>query len=149
MNSDDKLLIVESWGKVAAIADVAIPLFYRRLFELDPELQRLFRNADMTRQHRSLAETLSALVDALENLELILPNLRELGAKHSGYGVSLKDYDTVGAALLWTLEQGLGDGWNENLARAWGDLYSLVSLAMKSGASDHRQSEFHHQRKIA
>ena len=42
-------LVQGSFAQVAAIADAAAQMFYRRLFELDPTLSRLFKG-DMKQQ---------------------------------------------------------------------------------------------------
>jgi len=52
-------LIRASWASVEPIQDVAGTLFYDRLFELDPALRRLFRNADMAQQKKILMQTLT------------------------------------------------------------------------------------------
>ena len=38
-----KTLVQESFATIAPIADDAAALFYRRLFELDPSLEHMFR----------------------------------------------------------------------------------------------------------
>jgi hemoglobin-like flavoprotein len=53
-----------------------------------------------------------------------------LGQRHAGYGVKEQDYETVGQALLWTLEQGLGAGFTPDVREAWTTLYQLVAGVM-------------------
>jgi hemoglobin-like flavoprotein len=104
-------LIRESWAAVEPIADAAAGLFYGRLFELDPALERLFRKTDMDRQRKVLMQTLTVVVKTLDRIEQLLPAVEALGRRHAGYGVRDSHYATVGAALLWTLEQGLGEAF--------------------------------------
>src|SRR5271170_6458808 len=111
--------IQESFAKVAPISEQAAALFYGRLFEIAPEVKPLFRG-DMTEQGRKLMATLAVVVSGLSNLESILPAASGLAKRHVGYGVKASDYTPVGAALLWTLERGLGDAWTPDLAAAWG-----------------------------
>jgi hemoglobin-like flavoprotein len=127
-------LVQESWKRVAPIKDEAAQLFYSRLFELDPGLQKLFKS-DLTEQRRKLMAMLGAAVGSLDRPEALLPVLRELGRKHSGYGVTLPNYDTVGAALLWTLEQGLGTAFTAEVREAWSATYALVASTMQGGVS--------------
>ena len=56
--------------------------------------------------------------------------------RHVAYGVREEHYDTVGAALLWTLEQGLGDAWTVELATAWATAYTLLATTMKDAAAE-------------
>jgi len=105
MTPTDIGLIRESWTAVEPIADTAAGLFYGRLFELDPALERLFRRTDMTAQRKILMQTLTVVVKSLDKLDLIVPAVQAPGRRHAGYGVREAHYATVGEALLWTLEQ--------------------------------------------
>jgi hemoglobin-like flavoprotein len=136
-------LVQESWQRVAPIKDEAAQLFYNRLFELDPNLRALFKG-DLAEQRRKLMAMLGAAVSSLGRPDALLPILRELGRKHTGYGVQPRDYDTVGAALLWTLEQGLGTAFTAEVHDAWSVTYGLVASTMQSGAGT--QSEIRVQR---
>jgi hemoglobin-like flavoprotein len=127
-------LVKSSWAKVAPIADDAAALFYGRLFELDPELKSLFKS-DMKEQGRKLMAMLNTAVNSLDKVETIVPAVQDMGRRHVDYGVKDEDYDTVGAALLWTLEQGLGEGFTEEVKAAWVDTYTLVATTMKAAAA--------------
>jgi hemoglobin-like flavoprotein len=122
--------IRESWTAVEPIADVAATLFYDRLFELDPTLRRLFRRADMAQQKKILMQTLTVVVKSLDRLDQLVPAVQALGRRHAGYGVRASHYDTVGAALLWTLGQGLGDAFVPELEDAWAEAYSVLASVM-------------------
>lgn len=124
-------LVQESWQRVLPIKDDAAQLFYRRLFELNPSLQPLFKG-DMAEQRRKLMSILGVAVNSLTNVEALVPALQNLGRKHNTYGVKAQDYDTVGAALLWTLEQGLGAGFTPEVRAAWTETYGLVATTMKA-----------------
>src|SRR5262245_42314717 len=99
VTNSQKVLVQESFAAVAPIADDAAALFYRRLFELDTSLQRMFKG-DMTEQRRKLMQMLTAAVKGLDRLDQLVPVVEELGRRHVGYGVADEHYDTVGAALL-------------------------------------------------
>jgi hemoglobin-like flavoprotein len=126
MTSDQIELIQQSFTKVAPISVKAAALFYGRLFEIAPEVKPLFR-ADMAEQGRKLMATLTVVVNGLANLETILPAASALAKRHVGYGVKASHYAPVGAALLWTLEQGLGPAWTPELAAAWTAAYTTLS----------------------
>jgi nitric oxide dioxygenase len=126
MTSDQIELIQQSFTKVAPISVKAAALFYGRLFEIAPKVKPLFR-ADMAEQGRKLMATLTVVVNGLGNLETILPTASVLAKRHVGYGVKASHYAPVGAALLWTLEQGLGPAWTPELAAAWTAAYTTLS----------------------
>lgn len=123
-----------SWAAVEPIADTAAGLFYGRLFELDPAIERLFRRTDMPAQRKVLMQTLTVVVKSLDKLEQIVPAVQALGRRHAGYGVSEEHYATVGAALLWTLEEGLGDAFTSDVRGAWADAYGILASVMIEAA---------------
>jgi hemoglobin-like flavoprotein len=123
-------LIRASWTAVEPIQDVAATLFYDRLFELDPSLRRLFRRTDMAQQKKILIQTLTVVVKSLDRLDQLVPAIEALGRRHAGYGVRETHYDTVGEALLWTLGQGLGDGFTPELRDAWTEAYTTLASVM-------------------
>lgn len=128
-----KQLVQTSFAKVVPISETAADLFYARLFSLDPTLKPLFKG-DMKEQGQKLMRTLAVAVNGLDNLEQIVPAVQDLGSKHVAYGVEPKHYDTVGAALLWTLEQGLGAAFTKETGEAWGAVYTLLATTMKEAA---------------
>jgi hemoglobin-like flavoprotein len=130
-------LVKTSFAKIAPLKDQAAELFYCRLFELDPSLRLMFRS-DMTEQKQKLMIAIAMVVAALEKLDTILPSVKELGRRHHDYGVQKRHYDIVGAALLWTLEIGLGSGWTRELADAWGTAYAALATVMMQGADTPR-----------
>lgn len=127
-------LIRESWAAVEPIADAAAGLFYGRLFELDPTLERLFRRTDMVRQRQVLMGTLAVVVKTLDRIEELLPAVEALGRRHAGYGVRESHYATVGEALLWTLEQGLGEAFTPAVREAWTAAYGTLASVMIEAA---------------
>ncbi len=137
MNQKQISLVQDSFSKVAPIAEVAAEMFYKRLFELDPKLQSLFRG-DMKEQGKKLMTMLAAAVRGLDNVEKLVPVLQGLGVRHAGYGVQPKDYDTVGAAFLWTLEQGLGKAFTADVHDAWAVVYGVIAKTMIAAAASVR-----------
>jgi nitric oxide dioxygenase len=136
MTPEQKAILKDTWRQVVPIADAATGLFYERLFEIDPATRRLFRPERMAEQRRKLAQALSTVVHGLDDLGAILPAIEELGRRHAGYGVTDAHYQSVRAALLRTLEQGLGPAWTEQPAAAWAEAYGLVSGAMRRAARE-------------
>lgn len=135
MNNEQKILVQASFGKVVPIADVAAGLFYGRLFELDPSLRHLFRG-DLKAQGRKLMHMLSVAVAGLDDLDRLVPAVRALGRRHVGYGVTDAHYATVGSALLWTLEQGLGAEFTPSVRAAWTAVYTVLAEVMQQAAGE-------------
>ncbi|MGH8583253.1 MAG: globin family protein [Gammaproteobacteria bacterium] len=125
--------VKNSWSKVTPIADQASALFYERLFTLDPSLRALFK-PDMAEQRKLLMTMLGTAVAGLDHLDTIVPAIQALGWRHKGYGVAEANYETVGQALLWTLEQGLGEAFTPAVREAWTATFVLVSDTMKTAA---------------
>ena len=134
MNENTIPLVQESWKKVIPISEQAAELFYNKLFELDPTVKDLFKG-DMKEQGKKLMDMITIAVNGLDDLDSIVPAVQAMGERHVNYGVEDKDYDTVGAALLWTLGQGLGDAFNEETEQAWTDIYTLLATTMKDAAA--------------
>jgi hemoglobin-like flavoprotein len=133
MTPDQIKLVQESFAKVAPISETAAVLFYDRLFEIAPSVKAMFP-ADMTEQRKKLMATLAFVVNGLGHLESILPAASALATRHVSYGAKREHYPVVGAALLWTLEQGLGEAWTQELADAWTAAYATLSGFMISEA---------------
>ena len=130
-----KTLVQDSFATIVPIADDAAALFYRRLFELDPSLERMFRG-DMAEQRKKLMQMLTAAVKGLDRLDQLVPVVEGLGRRHAGYGVLDAHYDTVGSALLWTLEMGLGRAFTAEVKDAWATVYGLLATTMKAAARE-------------
>lgn len=129
MNAKEVALVKESFLKIVPIADQAGALFYARLFELDPSLRPLFRG-DLADQGRQLMTMIAMTVRSLEKLDTLVPVIRDLGVRHSAYGATEEHYATVGVALLWTLEKGLGAAFTAEVREAWTSAYLLLANTM-------------------
>lgn len=128
-------LVQSSFARVEPIADTAASLFYARLFELDPSLRPMFKG-DIAEQGKKLMTTLKVVVNGLTRLEALVPAVQALGRRHAGYGVADEHYDTVAEALLWTLDQGLGEHFTPEVAAAWSAAYGILADVMKAAAAE-------------
>lgn len=133
ITNDQKLLVQGSWAKVTPISEDAAKLFYAKLFELDPEVKPLFKT-DLKSQGEKLMKMLGMAVNGLNNLDRLVPIVQDLGKRHKNYGVLPKHYDTVAAALLDTLEKGLGDDFTPETKQAWVAVYTVLSTTMVAAA---------------
>jgi hemoglobin-like flavoprotein len=134
MTEDQKTLVRSGFQRIAPEAQAVAALFYDRLFTTDPTLKALFKG-DMKEQGRKLMGVIGVAVANLDHLDAIVPTVQQLGARHAGYGVPNDSYATVGAALLWTLEQCLGPDYTPEMALAWTDCYTTVAAVMQQGAA--------------
>lgn len=134
ITANQKELVQTTFGMVVPIADKAAEIFYAKLFELDPELKPLFKG-NMAEQGNKLMTMLAAAVKGLDDLEALVPVVQDLGKRHIGYGIMDSHYDTVGAALLGTLEAGLGEAWDRDVKEAWIAVYTLLATTMKETAA--------------
>lgn len=127
-------LVQSTWQQVLPIREQAAALFYGRLFEADPALRALFRR-DLATQGRMLMQALHAAVTGLHRLEALRPTLEALARRHVGYGVQPAHYDTVGSALTWTLQQGLGEAFTPPVREAWAAAYAQIATTMRTAAA--------------
>jgi hemoglobin-like flavoprotein len=122
-----------SFAKVEPIADQAAALFYRRLFETAPEVRALF-SGDMEVQGRKLMTAIATVVNRLSEMAAVAPAVCDLAKRYVAYGVGPEHYGPVGAALIWTLEQGLGDDFTPVVRAAWTAAYGALSEMMIAAA---------------
>jgi hemoglobin-like flavoprotein len=126
-------LVTENFELIKPWADAVATTFYKRLFELDPSLRDMFPS-NMADQGRKLMQMLGAAIGMLNRPAALVQVLNGLGQRHAGYGVRDEHYETVGAALLWTLEYGLGPTFTPEAREAWTALYQFVASTMQAAA---------------
>lgn len=122
-----------SWAKVEPIADTAAALFYNNLFAADPTLKPLFKG-DMGEQGKKLMKMIGAAVRMLDRLDELVPVVEAMGKRHLAYGVKDAHYDTVGSALIETLQTGLGDNFTDEVKEAWIVAYGILASTMIAAA---------------
>jgi nitric oxide dioxygenase len=124
-------LIQESFARVAPIADRSAGMFYARLFEIAPELRPLFKG-DISQQGRKFMATLTVAVTSLEKFDELKPGLRALARQHAAFGVREEHFAPLGEALIWTLQEGLGDSFTAETREAWQAAYAAIADTMKA-----------------
>lgn len=122
-------LVREGFAALDPIRQTAATLFYARLFELAPEVRPLFPR-DLTAQGAKLMAAIALVVDNLDRMDGIRPEIEALALRHVDYGATEAHYTAVGEALLWALEQGLGDRMTARAREAWTSAYVLLSGTM-------------------
>ena len=135
LTDTQRSLVQNTFAIITPIADDAAVLFYQRLFEIAPELRSMFPG-EMAEQRKKLMQMLTAAVKGLDRLDQLVPVVQDLGRRHARYGVEDTHYDTVGEALLWTLEMGLGAAFTSEVRTAWATVYGLLATTMKNAARE-------------
>ncbi len=95
---------------------------------------------DLKEQKKKLMAMLGTVVSGLANIDMLMPAVRALGKRHAGYGVYEEHFAPVGAALLWTLEVGLGSDFTAEVKDAWTTAYQALSQAMIDAANEVRMA---------
>ncbi len=135
MTPEQVKLVQDSFKKVEPIAATAADLFYGRLFEIAPQVRPLFPE-DLSEQKGKLMGMLGTAVNNLHQVESIIPAVQDLGKRHVAYGVTADQYKPVGEALIWTLEQGLGEDFTPEVKDAWVTTYVTLEKVMTDAAAE-------------
>jgi len=131
----DVQTLEESFDLVAPQGDDLIRRFYDNLFEAAPAVKPLFAHVDMERQRQALLNMLVVLRESLRDLDDILPDLEDLGARHVQYGAMAEHYPVVGEVLIGTMSEVAGDAWKPEYTSAWQEAYGVVQGVMLAGAA--------------
>src|SRR5215218_8256772 len=127
-------LIKNTWSLFQAMNPVLVgDVFYTKLFIAVPKVKPLFR-ITTEEQSEKLIEMLNVIVGRLDRLHELDDEIKGLAVRHIRYGVKREHYQHVGNALLWTLENGLGRDWNEEVKEAWRTCYQTLSTTMINAA---------------
>lgn len=124
----------DSYGGLESRAELLALLFYKRLFELAPELQPLFRG-DIELQAQKFTQMLELSVMLVDSPGLLVPHLESLGRRHAVYGVKDEHYRVVGQALLWSLSEAMGPELSPHAHGAWAVFYQFLAATMQNGTA--------------
>jgi hemoglobin-like flavoprotein len=126
MTPEQIRIVKENFNQIAPLAEEVATEFYQRLFQLDASLKPLFKE-DLSEQKKKLMMMFKFAVGTLDRIDVFEPSLEELGRKHVAYGVRDEHYETVGTALILTLQTMLGAALTEQLKTAWIAAYTLIA----------------------
>ena len=129
MTDRNILIIKNTWSYVIIQSDLAGKMFYEKLFELAPALKPMF-TSDTEQQAKKLMDMITFMVTNLQTMEEIQTQIEALAKRHATYGTRVEHYIPVGKALIWVLEQTLGELWDEETEKAWMDVYGVWSASM-------------------
>jgi hemoglobin-like flavoprotein len=130
----------ESFDLIAPRGGEVVEDFYNRIFTTAPQLRGLFPD-DMTHQRKVVLATLVLVRKSLRNLDGLIPTLRNLGARHVGYGAEPDHYPVVGQALIEAMANVAGDAWMPEYSVAWVAAFGVIVEQMLLGAKEAEASE--------
>ena len=135
MSPESHQLIRDSWLSIQPVGDRVVASFYERLFKSSPEAAALFDRSRMPEQRKKFAAMLAEIVRVIDRPDLLVSEVADSGRRHVQYGVRERDYDDVGAALIWALEKELGERFTPETKAAWREAYALLAAVMRRAAA--------------
>ena len=112
--------------------------FYQLMFGNNPELLNIFNHANQKqgRQQKALAGTVYAAAMYIDNLEAILPVVKQIAQKHRSLGILPEHYPIVGKHLLLAIKDVLGEAATDEIIDAWAEAYNVIADAFISIEAD-------------
>lgn len=103
--------------------------FYKMMFSNHPELLNIFNHANQKkgRQPTALANSIYAAALHIDQLENILPVVKQIAHKHRSLGVTAEQYPIVGKHLLLAIKEVLGDAATDEIIEAWKEAYGVIA----------------------
>jgi hemoglobin-like flavoprotein len=129
MDSRQISMVKESFEKVKPFSNRLTRVLYDQLFELNPDLRKLFKK-DMREQRRKFIKALTFIVENLHDANIIGPKIKEIAIAHVSLGVKKEDYQTFGNALIFALSAALGDDFTPAVKAAWKASYNTLTRIM-------------------
>lgn len=137
MTKEQIALVKKTWGILREVDPVLIgDVFYRKLFLDVPQVEHLFHSTRES-QSQKLVNMLNVIVSQLDDLSTLTDDIAKLAHRHVRYGAKEHHYKAVGVALIWTLQQGLGRDWNDEVNDAWAVCFQILSSAMIEASGYH------------
>ncbi|MED4531112.1 NO-inducible flavohemoprotein [Metabacillus fastidiosus] len=130
MLSQKTIEIVKSTAPVLAEKGVEITkCFYKNLFSSHPELLNIFNHANQAkgRQQTALANTVYAAATYIDQLEVLIPAVKQIAHKHRSLAVKPEHYPIVGEHLLGAIKEVLGDAATDEIINAWAEAYGVIA----------------------
>ena len=135
MTEEQMILVRSSWKTFRNVNPSLIAnVFYSKLFFDNPKLRKMFPE-DMDKQHLKFVDMLNVMISRIDSTEDTTEKIKALAKRHVGYGVRTEHYQFIGNALLWTIEKGLGNDWNDAIKEAWDAYYNMIAGIMIEAAN--------------
>lgn len=130
MLSNQTIEIVKSTAPILETRGKEITtIFYKTMFEAHPELLNIFNHANQKkgRQQTALANTVTAAANYIDQLEVLLPVVKQIAHKHRSLVIKPEHYPIVGEYLLRAIKEVLGDAATEEILNAWEEAYGAIA----------------------
>src|SRR5215467_12555904 len=128
-------LLETSFQLIAPRGEAFVTAFYERLFTDYPQTRAFFASTDLKEQRKKLLGALLLVIQNLRKPAGLTSALKGLGQRHVAYGVRPEHYPIVGAILLETFADFLGDDWTPAYQDAWAQAYEVICAIMLEGAN--------------
>ena len=136
---DDLFLVQKTTSALFSDEGAFANEFYSRLFAVAPEAQGMF-SGNMERQGYLMGHMLKGAIYALSRPRNVALGFRELGRRHTNYGVSEDHYLLVRKVLVDTLKVRLKEAYSDRIRLAWERMFDLAFKYMKEGAAGKKQA---------
>ncbi|MGV9242262.1 globin domain-containing protein [Streptomyces sp. NPDC003710] len=132
--SSDAVLVRRTMAEVGPVADKVTSYFYALLFVRHPDLRSLFPAAMDTQRDR-LLKALLTTAEHIDNTEVLVAYLKNLGRGHRKYGTRAEHYPAVGECLIGALSKYACAIWDQETEAAWVRTYTTISQVMIDAAA--------------
>lgn len=138
LTDEQKELVRKTWKEAAKPEVQAGQKLFKKLFQISPDAVTYFSNVDMEDEGFKghigrVMNTLDQVIQNLDDLTLLIPNLEKLGKIHANMGIKKQQFAAVKQALLYTLSQELKDLFNDKCQEAWAITFDMLAEAMAQG----------------
>ncbi|XAR52305.1 hypothetical protein NMG60_11020292 [Bertholletia excelsa] len=139
-------LVMESWEIMKQNIPELSLRFFTWILEIAPAAKGMFsflkdsdeipQNNPKLKSHavKVFKMTCESAIQLREKGEVVVADttLQHLGSVHLQKGVINPHFEVVKEALLRTVEEAVGEKWNEEMKEAWGEAYDQLSAAIKA-----------------
>ncbi|MES2776418.1 MAG: globin domain-containing protein [Bacteroidota bacterium] len=135
MTTEQIKLVKRTWRVFMHVSPATLgELFYSKLFSDNPSLRKIFPGNKLQQYQKSI-DTLNAIVMRLDKPDELTEEVAAMARRHLHHGARLVHYKLAGSALLWTLQKGLGEDWNDDVQHAWTACFTVLANTMMNTAS--------------
>ncbi|XP_058969011.2 neuroglobin [Pocillopora verrucosa] len=145
LSHEQKCILREFWQLIEPIKSVIGKKVFGRLFESNPRIQDIFPafkslKLEAVINSRSLYLYVRQVMTALENAifslndaEVFIEYLMNLGERHKAWPVRLEHFDMIEEALIWTLKDSFPTKCTDYVAETWRELFRFITATMMRG----------------
>jgi hemoglobin-like flavoprotein/anti-anti-sigma regulatory factor len=135
-HSIDETALLKAYRLAMDVIDDVTVEFYNELFIQYPALEPMFENTDISTQASKLAQTLTLLVENINDEDALKVSLTEMGKKHQSYGALPEHYPIVAELLVASFKSKIGRSWTKAMSAAWSELLVAAAQIMCAAYTD-------------